>query len=199
MISDFYYELGALIFVGFVVAGNIISSKNERLFNKKLAKQMLEKDDTYFEVKYLKNILLLYLLASIVLSIFLLGAAFDQEFWLLYFCLGVIAPFVGIANYIYKSMYKIVFDNGQVTLYVGNKIKMTDTLMPDRIDSIFEPRTIFSNFRSGTLPYRIIFKAETRERGWVSFNEDMDNSYKLVAILEKGAYFKKKKAKKNKK
>ncbi len=156
MISDFYYELGALIFVGFVVAGNIISSKNERLFNKKLAKQMLEKDDTYFEVKYLKNILLL-------------------------------------------SMYKIVFDNGQVTLYVGNKIKMTDTLMPDRIDSIFEPRTIFSNFRSGTLPYRIIFKAETRERGWVSFNEDMDNSYKLVAILEKGAYFKKKKAKKNKK
>ncbi len=182
-----------VILIGWVVVFLLVSSKNARLFNKKLEKQMITKDEQYFEIRYFKNIPFLYLIISIVAAF-----AFFSLYNELYFfkwCLSIIAVGAGVANYIYRAiMYKIVFDHGQITLYIGKKVKETGTF--DEAKGISRPYTA-RNF-GPSLPYLIIFEwgGVIKSAKLIEFNEDMDNSYQLVALLEKGDYFKKKKYKK---
>ncbi len=182
------YIIVAILIVLFAVWW-VVASKNERLFNEKLAQQMLTKDEQYFEIRYLKNIPFIFLLFSVVGSFAFFSAY--SEFYIFKLCLSIIALGAGIANYIYRAvMYKIVFDHGRVTLYIGKKVKETGTLEEAKI--ISRPHIV----KNGVwFPYQIIFKlgGVIKSAKMIVFDEHMDNSYKLVAILEKGDYFKRKK------
>ncbi|PID46290.1 MAG: hypothetical protein CSB47_05020 [Proteobacteria bacterium] len=180
------------ILIGWFVVFWIASSKNENLFNKKLKKQMIAEDEQYFEIRYFKNIPFLYLLLSIVVAFAVFSVV--NEFYIFKLCLSIIILGAGIANYIYRAvMYKIVFDHGQITLYIGNKVKETGTF--DEAKGISRP---YIAKNGPNFPYQIIFEwgGMIKSAKLIEFNEDMDNSYQLVALLEKGGYFDKKKFKK---
>ncbi len=183
----------AAILIGWVVVFLLVSSRNTRLFDKKLEKQMLTKDEQYFEIRYFKNIPFLYLLISIVAAFAVFS--FYKEMYYFKWCISIIVVGAGIANYIYRAiMYKIVFDHGQITLYIGKKVKETGTF--DEAKGISRPYT--ARNLGPSLPYLIIFEwgGVIKSARLIEFNEDMDNSYQLVALLEKGDYFEKKKYKK---
>ncbi len=90
--------------------------------------------------------------------------------------------------YISKMLYKLVFDHGQITLYSGNKMKLTCSLEQIKFVARPEGTTAYMGHLGPELPYRICFDEGTKSR-IIQFDEDMDNSYKLVAIFEKGHYF----------
>ncbi len=197
------YIIVAILIVWFAVLW-VVSSKNERLFNEKLAQQMREKDDEYFAIRYLKNIPFLYLIISIF-AVFVFFSVMN-EFYFLKWSLSIIALGAGIANYIYKAMYKIVFDHGRITLYIGKKIKITGTL--EQMECVTKPYASGSGGGGMIIPYTIVFESGglIKSAKIIEFNEHMDNSYKLVAFFEKGDYLeeggrfgKKKKNKKKKK
>ncbi len=197
------YIIGVIVIVWFAVWW-FVSSKNARLFNEKLAQQMLEKDEQYFEIRYLKNIPFLYLIISIF-AVFVFFSVMN-EFYFLKWSFSIIAVGAGIANYIYKAMYKIVFDHGRITLYIGKKVKITGTL--EQMECVTKPYSDGNLIGPAYVPYTIVFESGglIKSAKIIVFDEDMDNSYKLVAFFEKGNYLeeggrfgKKKKNKKEKK
>ncbi len=176
------------VFIAIFIADMVVRFKNEKIFNEKLEKQMLESDEIYFEIRYLKNVVLLDSLVYVSLALlFIPGFLFDTDFVNRMIDLFIAVGLLGYALYIYfsKILYKIVFNHGRVSLYIGNKIKIAGTF--EQIEGINRPTTISVGGDSGrSIPYQIAFKG-----GCIRFNENMDNSYKLVAFLEKGNYFKK--------
>ncbi len=179
------------VFIAIFIAGVVVMFKNKNRFDKKLDKQMLEDDDKYFEVRYFKKYVFLGSLAYVPLALlFIPGFVFDTEFVNRMIDLFIAVGLLGYAFYFHLSrmLYKLVFDHGKITLYSGNKIKLTCSL--GQIDFVTRPRgTAATTGHLGPeLPYRIHFH-EGGKRRFISFDEDMDNSYKLVAIFEKGHYF----------
>ncbi len=183
------------VFIAIFIASVAVIFRNRNRFDKKLEKQMFEDDEAYFEVRYFKNMYFLDSLVYVPLALIALILTFDPEtsFGYRMFYLGSAIGLLGYALYIYlsKMLYKLVFDHGQITLYTGNKMKLTCSL--DQIDFVSRPEGTMA--RTGHLgpeiPYRMYFDEGDKSK-FISFDEEMDNSYKLVAIFEKGGYFKRK-------
>ncbi len=169
---------------------------------------MLKKDEAYFEIRYLKNIPFLYALLSTLLALDLLIDVFEDwtvlDLWSITGSLCAALGLLGWAIYYYfsKTRQRIVFDHGRITLYMGNKIKITGTL--DQSKAINRPRAGVTGVGAGGLgatqstPYQIVFEwgGVIKTGKFIDFGVNMDNSYKLVALLEKGGYFEKNKDKK---
>ncbi len=183
------------VFIAIFIAGVVVMFKNKNRFDKKLDKQMLEDDEEYFEVRYFKNMYFLDSLVYVPLALIALIPTFDPEISFGYRMsyLGIAVGLLGYALYIYlsKMLCKLVFDHGQIALYTGNKMKLTCSL--DQIDFVARPAgTVATTGHLGPeIPYRIYFDEGDKGK-FISFDEDMDNSYKLVAIFKKGNYFKRK-------
>ncbi len=183
------------VFIAIFIAGVAVMFKHKNRFDKKLDEKMLEDDEAYFEVRYFKNMYSLDSLVYVPLALIALIPTFDPEvsFGYKMTYLGSAIGLLGYALYIYlsKTLYKLVFDHGQITLYTGNKMKLTCSL--DQIDFVARPAsTLLTTGHLGPeIPYRIYFDEGDKSK-FISFDEEMDNSYKLVAIFEKGGYFKRK-------
>lgn len=183
------------VFIAIFIASVAVIFRNRNRFDKKLEKQMLENDDEYFEVRYLKKYVFLGSLAYVPLALIALILTFvlETSFGYRMFYLGSAVGLLGYALYFYLSrmLYKLVFDHGQITFYTGNKMKLTCSL--DQIDFVARPAgTVATTGHLGPeIPYRIYFDEGAKSK-FISFDEDMDNSYKLVAIFKKGNYFKRK-------
>ncbi len=205
--------MGFYIVVAIFLVLVIVIFRNQSLFDKNLDRQMLEEDEEYFEIKYFKNMPLLYVLLSIFPSLAFFLKAFNQPIPLLlagffkesdseailggwaktgYLCVASGILFWALFNYVYKTRYKLVFDRDRVTLYSGKKMKITGTF--DQIKIVNKPQgTSHSLAGCGPrIPYQIVFEHKKKR---IEFDEDMDNSYKLVAIFKKRKYFDKKKEK----
>ncbi len=207
--------MGVYIVIAIFLVLVIVLFRNQNLFDKNLDRQMLEEDEEYFEIKYLKNIPLLFVLLSILPSLAFFLKAFNQPIPLLlagffkesdseailgfwsktgYLCVASGILFWALFNYVYKMRYKLVFDHDRVTLYSGKKIKLTGTF--DQIKIVNEAGSTCGGVGAGSpavgvrIPYQIIFE---NNKKWIEFDEDMDNSYKLVAIFKKRSFFDKKK------
>ncbi len=179
-----------------VVAIFIIFIKEGILFEKNLKQQLKEKDDNYFEVRHTRSVRFLYILLSVVFSSPLFLGIFKDdpqnqslEETILLIIISLILPVITICYNIYMMRIRIIFDHGKITLYSGNKIKITGTL--DQIEKVTKPSTINRGHDyNSRIPYKIVFESGKR---WIDFDYYMKNSYKLAAIFEKGNYFEKKK------
>ncbi len=158
-------------------------------FNKNLEEQMTKEDDDYFVVKARK----LYLLGWVILSILLfLSIMLDKNNGKLDTIIAVIAvgPLVigTILYFIYQSVSRIEYNNGQITYYVLNKAKKTGNINRLNIQECRNRDNPKSVFNMSVL-YKdtvIVFDSEKA----IHFQTQMINAYKLEAILKKRGCFK---------
>ncbi len=192
----------AYVFFAIFAIMVVLRYKENNLFENNLTQQLTEKDENYFEVRYLKAIPFLYIALSIPPLVVFLQLTFGNKvdlsfgYRITYFCIGLGLLGAAVFNYIRKERRLIVFDHGQITLYSGKKVKISGNI--NQIERVNRSQQIWgAQNHIINIPYQIIFSSNK----YIEFNEFMDNSYKLVAFFEKGNYFKKsgRFSKKNKK
>ncbi len=161
------------------------------IFSNKLKKQHKLEDDNYFEMTYDKIEYFLYFLSTVPISLGLYklvtnaGSKLSIGYKASYIVIIIIITLGTTANLIYKSLIKIVYDNGIITYYLANKAKISANM--NDIDSENTFAYTYSKYRIHTEDISCLsFKSGEK----IFFRESMKNAYKLVCYLQKRGLYK---------
>ncbi len=107
----------AYVFFAICAIIMVLAIKEMNLFKNNLAQQLTEKDENYFEVRYLKTIPFLYIALSIPPLVVFLQLTFGSKvdlsagYRITYFCIGLGLLGAAVFKYIRKARTLIVFDH----------------------------------------------------------------------------------------
>ncbi len=178
----FYFYLS--ISVAALIYAYFYWMRQDDRYDKNLAAYMKGELADYFEVSYLKKEHLLFILMSAPLGLICVHVLISDvdtsspNWWglLIIALLLFAAPTI---NYFRKSREKIVYDHGQITHYVGDKIKVSGSIYDvDRAKSylyqVGEGASVASSFIMFYSGDGILFQRKS-----------MDEGYKLEALIRK--------------
>ncbi len=159
-------------------------------FQSELKEQMTKEDDKHFVLKARNLHNLSHVLGAIV---FFLIPYLDKEFNNKSVSIVVLAAFallvLGTIIYtINRAMTRIEYDNGQITYYFLDRVKVTGNINEINIDKCYNqehPKNVYST--------RLLFKDSTivfNNGSFIKYQTTMKNAYKLEAILKKRGCFK---------
>ncbi len=157
----------------------------QHLYRKIAQKELEEQDANHMELTYFWTIDLspaLFPLLFIKLS----PMNTNEPGGKLSLAIGLLCELFFIGHLLYHAMTKIVFDNGQITLYVAGRKKVTG-----HVNEINPERTRASRLKPGNRTYsppQILFGTIEGKR-YVVFSEFMSDSEKLVAYLYRRKLF----------
>ncbi len=177
-------RVGLLLFVLVVIA---MTSGN---FKEKVKEQMIKEDEKYFVLKARNLHNLSFVLGS---SVLFLIPYLDKEFSnqpernvvLICFALLVLGTVLYTVN---KAMVKIEYNNGQITYYILNKVRVSGNINEINIAECVNEEHPHNNYEQALL-YKdtiIVFN----DGSSIHYQTTMKNAYKLETILKKRGCFK---------
>ncbi len=172
----FYIFLAVAVFV----YDWIFSAKQDDEYERNFIAYMKGDLERYFEVKYIKKQYLIYILMTIPVGFACIekSKSTPTNGWL-FLIFAILFFTLPSIYFIYKSMQKIVYDQGQITYYLGNRVRVTGNIYEVDKESTFvyevgegtDQRVSLITFNSGE---KIYFTRDT-----------LDYGYKLEALIKK--------------
>lgn len=173
--SEKYYYV--FVFIVILMAYFINGVRRDNIFNKKLYDCMLEEEEEYFEVRYSKGLYLFYLILSIPLSLLAVSTLLWTDTLFFVGIGGITGGF--LLNFIYKSMVLIIYDHGNVSLYIGGRKKISG-----HIDEVDKEYTFSSVYGGGKSFYTSCIGFNEKDKIFF-VPENMNNGHKLVSVMKR--------------
>ncbi len=172
------------LFVVMLIIYSLYYIKLVNKYEKNLKKYMKKKEENYFEVRYVKKLYFLNILVFIppcclcidVVLNSVSPLSFVNKYGLIISAaLMLIIPLI---NYLYKVNTRIVYNYGQITYYLGDKLKVSGNI--DDIDRKYT--YVYQTKGTSTAESCIMFNSGEK----INFSRNnMDCGYKLEAFLKK--------------